>query len=234
MDGDNARLLEGAGDRLVQGATVRDQRVGSVGGKGGWSSQRYSRSVGKEQLEHVRHAAHMLCEHDRERRYQRILVGTSSVLFSELERLLDQEVRGRIIGRFDAGADWESAGAIADRIEPLLKEDETRREREVLEHLPLSGVRGWVKTLPALYERRVRWLLLEPGLEQPGIVCPRCRWAAPAEEGFCPVDGQEMRPHPNLAEWAVEAAVEQDAGVIILRHHDDLHESDGVAAVRRF
>jgi peptide subunit release factor 1 (eRF1) len=95
-------------------------------------------------------------------------------------------------------------------------------------------VRGLVDTLPALYERRVATLLLEPGLERPGVVCPKCRWAAPDERGDCPVDGETMVEHPNLAEWAVELAIEQDAEVLPVRNHDDLSDHDGIAAALRF
>jgi hypothetical protein len=54
------------------------------------------------------------------------------------------------------------------------------------------------------------------------------------ERGTCPVDGETMQPHPNLAEWAVELAVEQNAMVIPMRHHDDLSDHDGIAAALRF
>jgi peptide subunit release factor 1 (eRF1) len=234
LDGDNARLLEGIGDRLEEAKAIEDERVSARGGKGGWSSQRFSRSLHKEEVEHVRNAAEMLVDCDRRRRYRRIYVGTTSVLFSELERHVDQQTRQRIVGRFDAGADWESPADIYARVQPLLEQDEIREEREALEHLPLAGVRGFRDTLQALYERRVRILLLAPAVERPGVVCPRCRWAEPEGRATCPVDGVEMRPHPNLAEWAVESAVEQVAEIVIVRHHDELRETEGIAAVRRF
>ena len=61
----------------------------------------------------------------------------------------------------------DSRVTIADRpaIEPLalLRTDETHREREALDRVGASGVRGIVDVLPALYERRVATLLIEPG-----------------------------------------------------------------------
>jgi hypothetical protein len=54
------------------------------------------------------------------------------------------------------------------------------------------------------------------------------------ERGTCPVDGEAMQEHPNLVEWAVEMAVEQDAQVMAMRHHDDLADHDGIAAALRF
>ena len=43
-----------------------------------------------------------------------------------------------------------------------------------------------------------------------------------------------MVEHPNLAEWAVELAIEQSAEVMSMRHHDDLSDHDGIAAALRF
>ncbi len=43
-----------------------------------------------------------------------------------------------------------------------------------------------------------------------------------------------MTEHPNLVEWAVELAVEQNATVLPLRHHNDLAEHDGIGAALRF
>jgi len=109
-----------------------------------------------------------------------------------------------------------------------------KAQREALDAAGANGVRGLPDTLPALDERRVGTLLLEPGVERPGVVCPRCRWASADELRSCPVDGEAMQEHPNLIEWAVELAVEQDAQVLSLRHHNDLAEHDGIAAALRF
>lgn len=207
LDGEDARLLEGMGDRLSE--------TGSMSGD-------------------LSGAAEMLRAADERRHYTRILVGTDEHRFGELRGHLPAQLTERIIGRFDAGTDWRSVSAIRDRIEPLLVAEETHREDEALRRAAESGVRGLVDTLPALYERRVETLLIEPGLEHPGIVCPRCRWAAADERGTCPVDGEEMKEHPNLIEWAVEVAVEQDAAVLPLRRHNDLADYDGIGAALRF
>ena len=214
LDGDDARLLEGFGDRLEEVAAER--------------------SAGTEEQEIVRGAARMLEEADGRHAYKQIFIGTSERLFSLLNDALSHPLRERVTARFDVGADWESPQAVRERLEPLLQIDETHREREALDRVGANGVRGIVDVLPALYERRVATLLLEPGLEHPGVVCPRCRWALAEERGSCPVDGETMVEHPNLVEWAVEVAVEQDAQVLPVRRHNDLSDHDGIAAALRF
>jgi peptide subunit release factor 1 (eRF1) len=233
LDGNDARLLEGLGDRLEE---VRhessDHRNRTA--TGGMSAQRYERSVGMEEDEFLRGVAGMLEEADGRRSYAHIFVGTTERHFSAFVDKLSQPMRERISGRFDAGADWEAPHDVRERLEPLLQMEETHREREALDRVGANGVRGIVAVLPALYERRVGTLLLEPGLEHPGVVCPRCRWTLAEERGTCPVDGETMVPHPNLVEWAVELAVEQDAEVLPVRRHDDLADHGGIAAALRF
>jgi hypothetical protein len=178
----------------------------------------------------------MLREADERDPYKRILIGASERYYGLLQEHFSQQLAERVIARFDAGADWESPRDIRAKVEPLLQIDETHRERDALEiaRTPNHGVRGLADTLPALYERRVGTLLLEPGVERPGFVCPRCRWATADEQRTCPVDGETMSEHPNLIEWAVEQAVGQDATVLPLRHHNDLADHDGIAAALRF
>jgi peptide chain release factor subunit 1 len=233
LDGDDARLLEALGDRLEETETTSGDLRGRTQ-TGGMSAQRYERSVGMEVNEFLREVAAMLRAADEREPFKRIAVGTTERLYAELAEHLAEPLKERVIGRFDAGADWESVTDVRAKVDPLLQRHETYREKAAIDKAFAGGVRGIVDVLPALYERRVETLLLEPGLEHPGVVCPRCRWAMAEERGSCPVDGETMVPHPNLFEWAVELAVEQDASVLPMRHHDDLSDHDGIAAALRF
>jgi peptide subunit release factor 1 (eRF1) len=233
LDGNDARLLEGFGDRLEETQSEHSDHGGRTA-KGGMSAQRYERSVGMEENEFLRNVAQILEDADQRRTYKRIFVGTTERHFSAFEDILSEPLRKRITARFDAGADWESPHDVRAKLEPLLQIDETHRERTALDAVGANGVRGIVDVLPALYERRVATLLLEPGLEHPGVVCPKCRWAMAEERGTCPVDGETMVTHPNLVEWAVEVAVEQDAEVLPVRRHDDLADHGGIAAALRY
>jgi peptide subunit release factor 1 (eRF1) len=233
LDGNDARLLEGFGDRLEEVGHEHSDHGGRTR-RGGMSAMRYERSVGMEENEFLRGAARMLDEADGRRAYRMIFVGTTERTYSTFLDALSQPLRERINGRFDVGADWESVSSVQERLQPLLRTDESHREREALDRVGAGGLRGIVDVLPALYERRVATLLIEPGLEHPGVVCPKCRWAMAEERGTCPVDGETMVEHPNLVEWAVELAVEQDAEVLPVRRHDDLSDHDGIAVALRF
>jgi protein required for attachment to host cells len=233
FDGNDARLLEGHGDALVQVDDEHSDHGGRTS-RGGRSAARYERSVGMEEHEFLREVADMLQDAAEQHGYERIFVGTTERHYGEFVGLLEQHTREKVVARFDAGADWEAPHDLREKLEPLLVADETHREHDALQKTasPHSGVRGLAATLPALYERRVATLLIEPGLQQQGVVCPRCRWAA-EDQATCPVDGETMVP-VDLVEWAVERAIEGDAAILPVRRHNDLSDSDGIAAVLRF
>jgi peptide chain release factor subunit 1 len=232
LDGDDARLLEGVGDRLEEVASTSRSHRGTA--TADLSARRYDGAVGLEERRFVEEAVELLRERDEREPYARIVIGATERIHDLVVATLAEPVRERVIGRVDAGADWEAPEDLRAKVEPLLRIEETHREAEKLREAAHTGVRGLVSTLPALYERRVDTLLIEPGLEHPGVVCPRCRWAAAEERGTCPVDGETMQPHENLVEWAVELAIEQRATVLPLRHHNDLAEHDGIGAALRF
>jgi peptide chain release factor subunit 1 len=219
FDGDQAHIVEGLGDRLTE---MRE------------TVSKHGFSDGIDHETFIKDVADLLRRADARGTYARIAIGTSEHHLGELTPHLAEPLRDKVIGRFDAGADWESPSDIREKVEPLLRADETHREAAALRKAESGGVRGLVDTLPMLYERRVETLLIEPGIEHPGVVCPKCRWAAADERGTCPVDGEEMVAHPNLVEWAVEVAVQQGATVLPVRRHNDLADHDSIGAALRF
>jgi peptide subunit release factor 1 (eRF1) len=102
-----------------------------------------------------------------------------------------------------------------------------------------AAARGLAPTLEALNERRVQTLLLALNFSASGTRCPRCGLLYPEETGTCPADGEAVVEVADLREAAVEAAVLQDAGVIVIGEGTDpeppaLHRGGGIAALLRF
>jgi hypothetical protein len=233
FDGDDFRLLGGHGERLEVIETASDDHEGRTSA-GSQSGRRFERPVGLEVDHFLRDVSARIEAADRRHRFAHIVLGATEQHAKVVEERLEAHVLAKLAGRIDAGADWEAVADIRDKVEPLLVAHETRREGEALDRMRTSGVRGLTDTLPALYERRVDTLLLEPGLTHRGVVCPQCRWASADERGTCPVDSTAMVPHPNLTEWAVARAIEGDATILPLRRHNDLEDADGIGAALRF
>lgn len=64
--------------------------------------------------------------------------------------------------------------------------------------------------------------------------CPSCGLLVVGGDGRCPADGTELEPVEHLREATVEAALAQDAEVVVVRHHPDLGPFRGIGAVLRF
>ncbi|HEX2233976.1 MAG TPA: hypothetical protein VHG69_11510, partial [Thermoleophilaceae bacterium] len=75
----------------------------------------------------------------------------------------------------------------------------------------------------------------EEGFGAPGTLCRRCGWLGPHGESRCPADGTRLQARDDIAEPAVELALQQSAEVLPLRRRaDDLRELGGIGVLLRF
>jgi hypothetical protein len=79
-----------------------------------------------------------------------------------------------------------------------------------------------------------RTLLLEERFDQPAARCPSCGLLLLDGDHRCPIDGTELEQIDHLREAAVEAAVAQDADVMVVNHYPDLGPFRGIGALLRF
>jgi hypothetical protein len=229
-DGDDAHLLEGEGERLVEAERFRDE-LRRRAGRGVWAPDRTDAPLPEDELAHVRRTVDLLSARARERGYERIAVGADERIWREIFRRLPGDVLDRVIGRFDTDADEASPSEVRARVEPLLRAADAEARQAALAKLPRQGVCGLDATLDALHEWRVRALLLHQGLEHAGAVCPRCGRAARGA-GCCPLDGAPMEPEPHLIDWAVARAIDQDAQILPVQ--EGLERCEGVAGLLRY
>jgi peptide chain release factor subunit 1 len=235
-----ARVLTGAADELRE-RHARDDEVHGQHDQGGWSQARYERSVEKEVDDHLRAVASIIDRRFRRDRFDRLALGGPPEVVPRLEAMLSEEVLARLApGRVEV--DLSSAGdaEIRTAVAQLVEEDDRRRERETLDRVAAgvgSGGRaaaGPEETVAALNERRVETLLLAPGFDAEADRCPSCGLIVLEGDGHCPADGGDLEHTAHLREAAVEAALAQDAAVMVVRHHRDLGPFGGIAAVLRF
>jgi len=237
----DARVFRGAGGRLVEVADIEDDTHGQHD-QGGWSQARYERSVEKDVDDHLREVAHRLDRMSRREQFEALALGGPAEVASRLESLLHDELRVRLVP--ERVSDVDVASATLDDVQAavarLLEEDDRRREREALDRLAAGvgaggrGVGGPVDVLGALAERRVEILLLEEGFDRSGGRCPTCGLLTLEREGSCPADGTALEEVEHLREATVEAALAQDAEVLVVRRYPDLGPFQGIGAVLRF
>jgi peptide chain release factor subunit 1 len=236
----DARMFTGPADALEERVSFHDDVHGQHD-RGGWSQPRYERSVEKEVDDHLRRVAELLDRSWRRQRFDRLALGGPPEIVPRLEGLLSDEVRGRLAqGRVEVDVSSTNVDHVQAALAELVDEDEKRSEREALDRLHAGvgggrrGAGGISDTLRALTERRVQTLLLAPDFDGHGQRCGACGLLAVDAVGQCPADGTELQDLEHLREAVVEAALAQDAEVMVVRHHPDLGPFQGIGAVLRF
>ena len=231
-----ARLLRGSASQLREVGDFREQ----VRGESDEGSRAVDQhSVDAEVKAHVARAAEELQRRFRRRAFDRLLVACSPELWPELESNLHADTARRLAGRFEVEVERSTPQEVLEAAAPAIDDDDRRREREALDRVNEGlgsggrGAAGLDETLAVLNERRVETLLFEEGFSAPGVVCSSCGWIG-AAAASCPVDDGQLHQRDDVIESAVELALEQAAGVIVVHHHDDLGPRGSIGAVLRF
>ena len=235
-----ARLLTGSATSLRERQRF-DDFVHGQHESGGYSQSNYERSLEKDADDHLRRAADLLDRYWRNERYDRLGLGGPQEIVARLEGMLSEEVRERLApGRVDVDVATATETQVRLAVSRLAGDDEKHFERETLDRLAAGIGRGGraaggpPDTLEALNERRVGMLLLEPGFDARGGRCPSCGLLVLDGTSRCAVDGTELEPVEHLREAAVEAAIAQDADVMLINHYPDLGPFQGIGALLRF
>jgi peptide chain release factor subunit 1 len=235
-----ATVLTGSPERLQ----ARERLDGGVHGQhdqGGWSQARYERSVEKDAMDHLRSVAETVNRRFRRWRFDRVALGGPHEVVVRFEELLADEVRDRLAPeKVDVDLSSATEAQVRAAVEDIVLEDDRRAERAALDRLADglgAGARataGREATISALNERRVEMLLLSGDFGGSGGRCPACGMLVAGGARRCPADGTEVVPVEHLREAVVQAAVVQDAEVMVITHYPDEAPREGVAALLRF
>ncbi|HEY4828529.1 MAG TPA: Vms1/Ankzf1 family peptidyl-tRNA hydrolase [Solirubrobacteraceae bacterium] len=234
------RVLGGLADRLEEDGSFEDYVRGQHD-QGGWSQSRYERSIEKDTDDHLRRVAEAVNQRWRSEDFHRAALGGPVEIVPRLEGFLSAEVRANLAsGRVEVDLSSANDEEIRRSLAKLVVEDEKQLERDALDRLAAGvgtggrAVGGAEDTLEALNERRVQTLLLEPGFDRRGARCLSCGLLMLEATDRCPADGGEVEEVEHLREATIEAALAQDADVMIVRHYPDLGPLGGVGALLRF
>jgi peptide chain release factor subunit 1 len=232
----DARIFRGSADGLREVEKVHDEVHGRHD-QGGMSQARYQRSIDEEVADHLKSAAERLLRHYERQPFERLVPGGPREAVAEFESKLHPYLEERLAGRVDVDVETASPDQVLQAARDHFERFDKEREDEAIGRLDEAsrGVSGLENVLPPLNERRVEALLLVDGFAAPGTVCRRCGWLGPAGESSCPADGERLEERDDMAEPAMELALQQSAEVLPLSHRaDDLRERGGIGALLRF
>ncbi|HXD66413.1 MAG TPA: Vms1/Ankzf1 family peptidyl-tRNA hydrolase [Solirubrobacteraceae bacterium] len=241
----SGRILLGNLRELEEAEDVSDDVHGRTA-RGGLSQHNYERSIEADVQHHLRHVAEELYRSWQQERFSRLVLGGTAQDVEQFAAELPNDLRPALAeGRLDVNVEEASLAQVRDALAPVLDRARAAAKESTLTELEdrlgatSRAARGIEDTREALNERRVETLLLAHNFAAEGVRCPRCGLLYPAGTAHCPADGEATRPVADLREAAVEAAVLQDAGVLVFGEGSDpappaLQHGGGIAALLRF
>ena len=236
------RLLRGDGHNFQELPAIEDNVHGQHS-QGGWSQARYQRSVDEDVMDHLKNVADAVFLRFKRAPFNHLLLGGPTETLTEFEGKLHPYVGERLAGRIEIDVENSSPDDVAACARGKIDEFTKKSERAALDRLQEGvatggrGVAGLDPTLAALNERRVETLVLNEGFDSAGCTCPQCNSVYSVTDGTCPADGTALECRDNVIENAMHLALEQSAGVLVVRDEENARELEsrgGIAAVLRF
>lgn len=232
-----ARVFRGTGQALEETDRIEDD-VHRQHQQGGWSQARYQRSVDKEVEDHLKHVAEVVFDLHRHEAFDALLLGAPEEMVSDLESSLHPYLRERICGHLQIDVEHASGDDVKRLAGEAILAHERKREAKLLARLAerlgrnARAASGLTDVLAALNEGRVEVLLVRDGLHEPGSVDPRNGMLG--RENAPTADGSPSQPVDDVAEEAMQKAIEQNADIVVLSDPEGLVEHGGIAALLRF
>ena len=202
-----ARVLSGRLDLVGETERFTD-KVHGRHKQGGWSQARYQRSVEEEVEAHIRRSVERFTELATGQRFDHVAMAAPDAVRGHLEHDLPRQLEGRLAGMIDVDVEHATEDEIMDALRPLAEDVARRREAELLDRWSeyIGTGRRAVAGLPDVLK----------ALSDKRV------------EVVLVSDSTEI---PRIV---VEGAVLQDAGLVTVRHRDDLDAHGGIAALLRF
>lgn len=205
---------------------------------GGYSQSRLQRRKAEEMRHFFKDFAAEVEEFvDRYQPKDLVLLGTEENT-AKFREFLPDSLLQRIVHTGNMWVDEPAAG-VMEKLEPLLRADMDRHNREVVEqikdrvahdYLATAGFQG---TLTALQEGKVDTLVLASDHRQAGVRCVQCGFVFARELKACPYDGSSALDSVDVVEEMVRMAEGQGVQIAFAAPAE-VQELKGAGALLRF
>ncbi len=167
-----------------------------------------------------------------------ILSGTEQTV-AQFQEMLPKDLQDQVVGSFPAGM-TASETEVLDRSLEIIAEVEREREKELVESAITAaakggaGVIGLADTLGAVYEGRVRILLVDEGYKATGYRCQQCGYIAAQAKENCPFCGGKVEQIDDAVDLIVRGVIDQGGQFEVVRDSPDLEKAGHIAALLRY
>lgn len=206
------------------------------------SQMNLQRKADEHARQHLRNVAELMDRIATNERFDRLVLGGTSEITSELRSLLSERLKKMYVGSVSLPVD-ASPAAILEETLKLQREEERRRERELVETLVTAAaknhqaVTGWKHTVEAAVAGRIRQLVYSEGIEMKGSECPACDLLSGSELTACPTCSGPVVPIDDLANALVSRVVLEGGEVEELKEdaaEEFRQRAGGIGAFLRF
>jgi len=205
---------------------------------GGYSQSRIQRRKAEEMRHFFKDFAAEVEEFvDRYHPQDLVLLGTEENT-AKFREFLPDSILQRIVYTGNMWVDEPAAG-VMEKLEPLLRADMERHNREVVEQLKdrvahdYLATAGFQGTLTALQEGKVDTLVLASDHRQDGVRCGQCGFVFAREMKTCPYDGSATLEGVDVVEEMVRMAEGQGVQIAFAAPAE-VQELKGAGALLRF
>jgi peptide chain release factor subunit 1 len=208
--------------------------------QGGWSAARFQRHEGNLALHNLKQAAQMIQDFCQEQSCGRLILAGNPEAIAQIKDLLPKQLQSQMVGEFAADMEATPKEILTKSLGIVADADQAQEQKMVSDAITAAakggaGVVGLADTLYALYRGQVRTLLIEEEYHAPGYVCGNCGFVAAEKLDPCPVCNQSaITEMPDIANRAIEKALQTGADVNIVRENDELSRAGGIAATLRY
>lgn len=205
---------------------------------GGYSQSRMQRRKAEEMRHFFKDFAAEVEEFvDRYQPQDLVLLGTEENT-AKFRDFLPDSLLQRVVHTGNMWVDEPAAG-VMEKLEPLLRADVDRHNREVVEQLKdrvahdYLATAGFQGTLTALQEGKVDTLVLASDHRQDGVRCAQCGFVFARELKSCPYDGSSTLEGVDVVEEMVRMAEGQGVQIAFAAANE-VQELKGAGALLRF
>ena len=208
--------------------------------QGGWAASRYQRHEDNLALHNLKSSVDTLQRFCEISNCQRVVLGGSSEVLSQVTELLSTPMQERVMGQFTVDMTASTAEILDRSLEVIAQVDLDEEQAIVLRAITAAakgraGVTGLADTLPLLHQGRVRVLMVEETYSASGYVCGHCGYVATEHAAKCPLCAYDaMAETPDVVNVAIHKAIETGAEVNIVRDNPELDRAGGIAALLRY
>ncbi len=215
-------------DDTGKGARASLKSKGGTGREawGGWKENKIQAHIEDHFQRYLKDVAEVLRRLTRRQNIDHLVLvgpkGEEGEVVQGLRPHLNRDIGEKIIGTFSGGSKTEK-NEIRDRFKELVRAYRLKRETKLLNRLFAEadkpeglGVLGIEATLEALFNGKVKTLVLSEDAERAGWICPGDYYLSPEQEE-CPVCGETMKVTEDLFGHMVWEAIDQNSEIFFIR-----------------